>query len=140
MTPTIISKEGEKMSRRSAEMTEEQKEQKKRESARKRRIKKEKDSLLNQFSDIPQDLQVLVVGLIDRAAFLKISCEDCEEDINLHGETELFSQSKDMKPYLKKRASVEVHNQNVKNYTAIMRQLTDLVPKPKISDGDFEQY
>lgn len=127
------------MSRCIAEITEEQK---KRDNARKRRIKTEKELLLNQFADIPQDLQVLVSGLIDRAAFLKISCEDCEKDINIHGETELFSQSKDMKPYLKKRASVEVHNQNVKNYTAIMRQLSDLIPKPKASDGedDFEQY
>ena len=123
-------------------MNESSKEEKKRESARKRRIKSEVERLSKQFSDIPQDLKTIVSGLIDRAAFLKISCEDCEKDINLNGETELFSQSKDAKPYLKKRASVEVHTQSVKNYTTIIRQLTDLLPKTQSDneDDEFDRY
>ncbi|RLY69075.1 hypothetical protein D9V09_10975, partial [Staphylococcus epidermidis] len=47
-----------------------------------KRIKKELSKLKKVYKDIPKDKMIIVDGLINRAAFMRISLEDMELDIH----------------------------------------------------------
>lgn len=91
-------------------------------------IKKKQKRLLNLFKGIEKTKQKLVLGLIERAAFMRVQLDELEDDLNTYGWTEWFSQG-DQEPYKRKRPEAEVYNQTNGNYQKIIRQLTDLLPK-----------
>lgn len=93
------------------------------------------------FSGIEETKQKLVLGLIERAAFMRVQLDELEADLNANGWTELFSQG-DQKPYTRKRPEAEVYNQTNGNYQKIIRQLTDLLPKSVelVSDDGFDSF
>lgn len=93
-----------------------------------RKIKKEQKRLLELFQDIEPTKKELVLGLIERAAFIRVQLDELEDDLNTYGWTEWFSQG-DQEPYKRKRPEAEVYNQTGGNYQKIIRQLTDLLPK-----------
>lgn len=80
------------------------------------------------FKGIEETKRSLVLGLVERAAFMRVQLDELEADLNANGWTELFSQG-DQKPYTRKRPEAEVYNQTNGNYQKIIRQLTDLLPK-----------
>jgi hypothetical protein len=105
-------------------------------------IDAEERKLLRQFKGLPKKHTTVVDGLIKRAAFMRLMLESLENDIKANGEFELFTQSDMVEPYQRKRPSVDIYNQTVKNYTNIIRQLTDLLPKAEAkpeSDG-FDEF
>ena len=116
-----------------------EKERLKIERARKRRIKKEYERLIDTLHDLDEDVMQRVDGLIHRAAFMRISLEDYEADINKNGSVELFSQSEHQTPYERARPVVQFYNTTNKNYQSIIKQLTDLLPKEQAEDtlGDL---
>lgn len=107
------------------------------------RIKQEYETLSVQFPGIDKNKQTIVNGLIQRAAFMRVSLEDLENDLNENGFTELFSQG-DQEPYQRKRPSADLYNTMNANYQKIVRQLTDLLPKdlglPKEAEDGFEEF
>lgn len=94
-----------------------------------RRIKAELKKLKTIFKDLDKDSLWLHDGLIHRAAFMRITLEDYETDINENGSVEMFSQSPDQKPYERARPVMQFYNTTNKNYQSIIKQLTDLLPK-----------
>lgn len=106
-------------------------------------IKKEKDRLSRQFSKIEKRKKQVVLGLIDRAAFLRVTLDELEEDIRIYGCTELFQQGENQEPYKRKRPEADVQNSFNGNYQKIIKQLTDLLPKEEAktekSDG-FNEF
>ena len=66
-------------------------------------------------------------ALIDRAAFITISLEDLEEELNETGWVETY-QNGESQFGMKKSAAADVHISLTKNLNAIMKQLLDLVP------------
>ena len=97
------------------------------------RIKREQNRLKKLFSDVPENKKKTVEGLIIRAAFMRISLEDFEEDLNKNGFTEQFRQGVHQDPYERKRPSAELYNTMNTSYQKIIKQLTDLLP-----DGEKE--
>lgn len=95
---------------------------------RDKRIKKEIKRLNKIFSELDQDMHDVVEGLIKRAAFMRVTLEDYEEDINLNGSVEQFSQSDKLEPYERGRPVVGFYNTMNKNYQSITKQLSDLLP------------
>lgn len=93
------------------------------------------------FSGIEETKQKLVLGLIERAAFMRVQLDELEDDLNTYGWTEWFSQG-DQEPYKRKRPEAEVYNQTNGNYQKIIRQLTDLLPKSveAPSDDGFDSF
>ena len=82
-----------------------------------------------------------VKSLIENAAFMAISLEDLQETININGLTEKYQNGANQWG-VKKSAEIEIYNVMVKNNMAIVRQLTDLLPKAAavvVSDG-FEKF
>lgn len=107
-----------------------------------RRISNEAARLTRNYTEIDPKARAVIRGLIQRAAFMRVSLEELEEDLNTYGFTEWFSQG-DQEPYQRKRPSAELYNTMNANYQKIIRQLTDLLPKgePKAETGDgFDDF
>lgn len=67
-------------------------------------------------------------GLIDRAAFLLVTIEELERDIEENGYTEMFSQG-DQQPYTRKRPAADILNSYNTTYLKCVKQIEDMIPK-----------
>ena len=107
---------------------------------RENRIKKEKNKLKKQFSKIDEKKKQLVQRLIENAAFMAITLEDLQDEINMNGCISEYKNGENQYG-TKKSPEVEIYNTMVKNYVAVIRQLTDLLPEgvEKTDDG-FDDF
>lgn len=106
------------------------------------RIQAEERRLSKNFKALDEKRKAATQGLIRRAAFMRVSLEDLEEELNTHGFTEWFSQG-DQDPYLRERPTSKVYCTLNAGYQKIIKQLTDLLPKedPGPQGGDsFDQF
>ncbi|MDM5333425.1 hypothetical protein QUF56_09320 [Ureibacillus composti] len=105
-------------------------------------IKKEIKRLDTILANVDETKKSLVEGLIKRAAFMRATLEEMEIDLDENGFTEMFSQSEHQDPYERVRPVATQYQTMNKNYQAIMKQLTDLLPKgpPKEGDDGFEAF
>lgn len=100
-----------------------------------KRIRKEKRRINAIFKSLPDDLYKSNLPLIDRAAFLRVTLEDLEDDINENGTVEDFSQTAGIS-YERERIASRLHSNYVKNYMNIIKQLTALLPKMESEAAD----
>jgi len=109
--------------------------------SREDRIKKEFARLRRLLKNVPKDKLSAATGIIQRAAFMAITLEDLEADINENGTVESFMQGD--YEYDRQRPAAQLYNTTVKNYTATCKQLTDLIPAggapPSKEKDAFEQ-
>lgn len=100
------------------------------------RIKKEIGKLKRLLKELPPDRLKAAEGLVKRIAFMQITLEDLEADINENGTVETFSQTENIS-YDRQRPAAQIYNTTIKNYTTACKQLFDMLPdgKPK-SDAD----
>ncbi len=108
-----------------------------------KRIKNEVDRLSKNYAGIDGKRRAVIRGLIQRAAFMRVSLTEIEADLNENGFTEPFSQG-DQEPYERKRPTADLYNTMNVNYQKIIKQLTDLLPKEeeklKETDDDFDDF
>ena len=106
------------------------------------RIATEVRRLKNIYKDVAKDSQALIQGLIQRAAYMRISLEDYEADLDSGGYVELFTQSEKTDPYERERPVARLYNAMNKNYQSIIKQLSDLLPKQpaKVEDDGFDAF
>lgn len=97
------------------------------EKTREQRIKKEKNRLLKLFKDLEPNKRQTCQALIERAAFITVSLEDIEEQLNEIGFTEYYQNGETQSGW-KKSAAADVHISLTKNLNAIIKQLLELVP------------
>lgn len=91
------------------------------------RIAKEKSRLLEIFRDLEENKKSTCLALIDRAAFITVSLEDLEVELNQNGWTEYY-QNGESQSGMKKSAAADVHISLTKNLNTIMKQLLEMVP------------
>ena len=91
------------------------------------RIQREKDRLGEIFKDLEPNKLSTCQALIDRAAFITISLQDLEEQLNIYGWVEEY-QNGENQFGMKKSAAADVHISLTKNLNAIVKQLLELVP------------
>ena len=91
------------------------------------RIQREKDRLSEIFKDLEANKLKTCSALIDRAAFITVSLEDLEAQLNATGWVEPY-QNGENQSGLKKAAAADVHISLTKNLNTIIKQLLDLVP------------
>ena len=108
------------------------------------RISAEKARLMKIYANLPKDTIEVLEGLINRAAYMLVSLEDYEKDLDENGYVEKFTQSEKTDPYERERPVARLYNTMNKNYQSIIRQLTDLIPKadkePAIKGDGFEDF
>lgn len=102
---------------------------KKKELTRDERILKEERRLKKIYKDIDKDKIGIVEGLIQRAAYMRVTLEDWERDIMENGHIEMFTQSEKTAPYERERPVARLYNTMNKNYQSIINQLSNLLPK-----------
>jgi hypothetical protein len=83
------------------------------------------------FDNLPRDTKTLNEGLISRAAYMLATLQDYEKDLDENGYVEMFSQSDKVASYERERPVARLYNSMNKNYQSIMKQLSDLLPKPE---------
>lgn len=96
-------------------------------ATKKTRINREKKRLLGIFAGLDQNKLETCYALIDRAAYITISLEDLEEELNETGWIETY-QNGEYQTGKKKAAAADVHISLTKNLNAIIKQLLEIVP------------
>ncbi len=102
------------------------------------KIKKEIRRLSGLFTKIDAKAKKAVKSLIENAAFMAITLQDLQDTINEKGVIEEYQNGANQHGF-KKSSEVEIYNAMIKNYSSIIKQLTDLLPKavpvPSKEDG-----
>lgn len=109
---------------------------KKKELTKEERIRKEEKRLQNIYKEIEENRKNTVQGLIPRCAYMRVSLEDMEKDLDENGFTELFSQSEKQSPYERKRPIADCYNSMSNSYQKALKQLTDLLPKDETKPAE----
>ena len=96
-------------------------------SKKMQRIDAERARLQEVFKDLEPNKLKTCQALIDRAAFITISLEELEVQLNKTGWVEQY-QNGENQSGMKKAAAADVHISLTKNLNAIVKQLLELVP------------
>lgn len=96
---------------------------------RNEKIKYEEKRLEKILKDVPKQQIALCRRLIERAAFMLVTLEDYEQDITVNGVITEMEQGK--YTIHRENPAAKGYNTMVKNYQAVIRQLTDLLPDRK---------
>lgn len=128
-----------------AKMTAEEKAQSRARADRKRKITVEEKRLRKTYEKLPRDHMEIADGLIRRAAFMRVTLEEYEQDLSENGYVEKFTQSEKTAAYERERPVARLYNTLNKNYQSIIKQLSDMIPKGdegggKNTDDGFEDF
>ena len=96
-------------------------------SKKMQKIDAERERLQEVFKDLEPNKLKTCQALIDRAAFITISLEELEAQLNKTGWVEQY-QNGENQSGMKKAAAADVHISLTKNLNAIVKQLLEIVP------------
>ena len=102
----------------------------KKEKTKEQRIKTEKTRLKGIFKDLDENKRKLVTPLIEKAAFMSIELDELQNVIEETGWTSEYKNGENQYG-TKKSPEAETYIALSKNYAAIIKQLTELVPAAK---------
>jgi hypothetical protein len=113
-----------------------------REYTKDERIKREIKRINSIFKDLDKTAWSAIDGLIKRAAYMRVTLEDYEKDLDKDGYIEMFTQSAQTAPYERERPVARLYNAMNKNYQSIMKQLVDAMPAnaPPSESGEILKY
>ncbi|MEJ8735334.1 hypothetical protein [Mediterraneibacter sp. ICN-202921] len=107
-------------------------------------IKAEKRKLAGIYLRLDKKTKKSVDSLVEEAAFMAASLYELRKIIDEKGYTEEYQNGANQKG-VKKCSEVEIYNTMIKNYSSVVKQLTDLLPKEQtkgiapVNDG-FEEF
>lgn len=104
------------------------------ELSRRDRISKEKRRLRQIFKNIDPNKMKTIASLIDQAAFLKVSLEDLETEIDDNGWTEFYQNGENQRG-VKKSAAMDVYYSLAKQQLAVLKLLVELTPPAERKDS-----
>lgn len=102
----------------------------KKEKTKEQRIKDEKSKLNKVFKELDANKKEIVTPLIEKAAFMSIELDDLQETIEQEGWTSEYKNGENQYG-TKKSPEAETYIALSKNYAAVIKQLTELVPAAK---------
>lgn len=97
----------------------------------------EKKRLEQLYVNMDENKKSLAVGLIERAAFMRVHCWELEQDLNANGWTESFQQG-DQDPYDRARPQGQAYQSLNANYQKIIKQLDAMLPEDGNKDAAEE--
>ena len=100
-----------------------------REKTKEERIKSERQRLNKLYKNLDPSKKALAAGLIERAAFMRVECEDLEADLRENGWTQPFQQTRGMEPYDRARPQGQTFQTMTGNYLKIIKQLDAMLPQ-----------
>ena len=99
----------------------------KKEKTKEQKIKTEKNRLKRIFKNLDENKKSLVTPLIEKAAFMSVELDELQEVIENEGWTSEYKNGANQYG-TKKSPEAETYIALSKNYAAIIKQLTELVP------------
>lgn len=102
----------------------------KKEKTKEERIKAEKTRLKGIFKELDENKKKLVTPLIEKAAFMSVELDDLQATIEKEGWTSEYQNGQNQWG-TKKSPEADTYIALSKNYAAIIKQLTELVPAGK---------
>lgn len=99
----------------------------KKEYTKEEKIKKEKNRLKGIFKNLDENKKKLVTPLIEKAAFMSIELDILQDSIQKNGWTSEYQNGANQWGE-KRSAEADTYIALSKNYTAVIKQLTELVP------------
>lgn len=95
---------------------------------KKKKIKQQKNKFSKIFKQLDKNTLSLVQNLINEVAFMSVTLEENRRHIEEYGVKEMYMNGKGQFGY---KESVESKNYNamIKNYTNVVKQLVDFLPK-----------
>lgn len=100
------------------------------EKTKEQRIKSEKSRLKGVFRELDENKRKLVTPLIEKAAFMGVELDDLQKTIEQEGWTSEYKNGENQYG-TKKSPEAETYIALSKNYAAVIKQLTELVPAAK---------
>lgn len=94
-----------------------------------KQIKKEMLKLKRLFKNLPKDKMKAADGLIQEAAFMKVTLEETRHVIDQEGILEKFEQG--AQKFMREHPATKVYNTMVQRYTTVCKQLFDMLPDPE---------
>ena len=110
------------------------------EKEKERNINNEIRRLTNIFKDIEKNKRLSTKGLIEEAAYMKATLKELKESIDKSGPIDKMQQGD--YSILREHPALKAYNTMVQRYTAVIKQLSDLIPKEaakEASDG-FDEF
>lgn len=101
-----------------------------------KKIKQEVNRLKKIFKDFERDKAKVLEGLINEAAFIKITLEETRQDLLQNGLTELFEQGE--QSFKRERPEVKIYTTFIQRYSGVMKQLIDLLP-PELKKEETDE-
>lgn len=101
-----------------------------------KKIKQEINRLKKIFKDFEKDKAKILEGLINEAAFMKITLEETRQDLLQNGLTELFEQGE--QSFNRERPEVKIYTTFTQRYSVVMKQLIDLLP-PELKKEETDE-
>jgi hypothetical protein len=109
----------------------------KEEKTKEERTKSEKARLKRVFKDLDENKKKLVTPLIEKAAFMGVELDDLQSVIEQEGWTSEYKNGANQYG-TKKSPEAETYIALSKNYAAVIKQLTELVPAVKRKKSRLE--
>src|SRR5690606_34978977 len=106
-----------------------------------KKIKSELTRLRKVFADIPEDKRRIADGLMQEAAFMRVTLEETREIIDREGVIERFEQG--AQKFLREHPATKVYAAMINRYTAVVKQLVDLLPanaKGKVEADELMEF
>lgn len=107
------------------------------ESLKSTEVRKEFNKMKKIYNFLPKDTFKLNEYLIKNAAFMAVSLSELQVAIDKKGYTEEYQNGKNQMG-LKKISEVDIYNTMIKNYTATIKMLNELLPKNAPVTDDAE--
>ena len=105
--------------------------------SKEKRIKAEYERLKDICKDLPKNKRELADPAIQNLAFMKITLDDLQKEINSNGCSEEYKNGENQ--FGKKAsANIQAYNALVKNYNTISDRIDKMLP-PKEKEESFEQ-
>lgn len=96
-----------------------------------KQIKKEIRKLRRLFKHLPADKRKAAEGLIQEAAFMKVTLEETRYIIDHEGVIENFEQG--AQRFKREHPATKVYNTMINRYSNVCKQLFDMIPDPETS-------
>lgn len=91
-----------------------------------KRIKSELNRLKKIFADLPEDAKRVADGLIQEAAFMRVTLEETRAVIDREGVIERFEQG--VQRFYREHPATKVYTALINRYQGVIKQLLDLLP------------
>ena len=100
------------------------------------RVYEEFSRIFKYFEGLSENEKELISPLVQNAAFMRIALDDLQEIITKEGPVESYQNGANQSG-MKQSAALQAYNALVKNYAAVIKRLTDMLPPMRQNTVSF---